>query len=94
MTALESMLGRLRLTSLRDRLDNLLDEAAKKEMNLREALTFLCESELASKTDKRLRMRQSMARFPNLPKSDRFRTRAKLLFLLRKAINYYAVFCQ
>jgi DNA replication protein DnaC len=72
MTALESMLGSLRLTSVRDRLDNLLDEASKKEMNLREALAFLCEAELASKTDKRLRMSQSMARFPYLKTIDGF----------------------
>lgn len=32
---LEEILNRLRLTALRERLDNLLDEAAKREMNLR-----------------------------------------------------------
>jgi DNA replication protein DnaC len=61
---LEAMLGQLRLSSLRDRLDNLLDEAAKKEMNLREALHFLMTVELTNKTDKRVRMGQTMARFP------------------------------
>ena len=61
---LEAMLGQLRLSSLRDRLDNLLDEAAKKEMNLREALHFLMTIELTNKTDKRVRMGQTMARFP------------------------------
>lgn len=40
---LESMLSRLKLTAIRDQLDNLLDQAARREMNLREALAFLCE---------------------------------------------------
>ena len=69
---LETTLGQLRLTCLRDRLDNLLDEASKKEMNLREALTFLFEAELASKTEKRLRMGQTMARFPYQKTIDGF----------------------
>ena len=36
---LDDMLTRLRLTAIRDQLDNLLEEAARKELNLREALT-------------------------------------------------------
>lgn len=64
MSPLDDVLSRLRLTALRERLDNLLDEAAKKEMNLREALHFLLAIELASKTEKRVRMGQTMARFP------------------------------
>ena len=39
------MLGRLRLTAIRDQLDGLLDEAARRELALREALAFLCERE-------------------------------------------------
>ena len=35
------MLGRLQLTAIRDQLDSLLDEAARREMTLREALAFL-----------------------------------------------------
>jgi DNA replication protein DnaC len=66
------MLGSLRLTSLRDRLDNLLDEAAKKEMNLREALTFFFEIELQNKMDKRVRMGQTMARFPYQKSLDQY----------------------
>lgn len=69
---LESMLGQLRLMSLRDRLDNLLDEASKKEMNLREALHFFVTVELASKTEKRVRMGQTMARFPYQKSLDQY----------------------
>jgi hypothetical protein len=42
-----SMLTRLKLTAIRDQLDTLLDEAAGRELNLREALGFLCEREVA-----------------------------------------------
>ncbi|GAN79611.1 hypothetical protein SAMN02746095_03671 [Acidocella aminolytica 101 = DSM 11237] len=42
--ALVAMLDRLKLTAIRDQLDTLLDEAARSEMNLREALTFLAKS--------------------------------------------------
>jgi len=72
MTPLEILLGQLRLTALRERLDNLLDEAAKKEMNLREAVQFLLEVELASKTDKRVKMGQAMARFPYQKSLDQY----------------------
>jgi hypothetical protein len=34
------MLTRLRMTAIRDRLDDLLDEAARRELNPREALYF------------------------------------------------------
>ena len=44
---LRILLARLQLTALRDRLDSLLDEAARRELNLREALTFLCQAEVA-----------------------------------------------
>lgn len=69
---LDEILNRLRLTALRERLDNLLDEAAKREMNLREAVQFLLEVELASKTEKRVRMSQSMARFPCQKSLDQY----------------------
>ena len=41
------MLTRLRLPAIRDRLDALLEEAARREMNLREALAWLCAAYLA-----------------------------------------------
>ncbi|MCP9826486.1 hypothetical protein [Synechococcus sp. EJ6-Ellesmere] len=39
---LEAMLTRLRLPAIRGRLDALLEEAARRELNLREALAWLC----------------------------------------------------
>jgi len=44
--ALEAMLTRLRLTAIRDQLDSLLDEAARRELTLRDAIAFLCEREV------------------------------------------------
>ena len=50
------MLSRLQLTAIRDQLDNLLDEAAKLELTLRETLAFLCEREIARKDERRIQM--------------------------------------
>ena len=46
---LDRMLTRLKLTAVREQLDGLLDEAARAEMTLREALAFLCERAIARK---------------------------------------------
>ena len=61
---LDDMLSRLRLTAIRDQLDNLLEEAARKELNLREALTWLCAAEIARKDQRRIAMAMSIAKFP------------------------------
>ena len=58
------VLTRLQLTAIRDRLDTLLDEAARRELNLREALAFLCEAEVARKDQRRIAMGTSIAKFP------------------------------
>ena len=58
------MLTRLKLTAIRDQLDNLLDEIARRELTLREALTWLCQAEIARKEERRLQMAMSMAKFP------------------------------
>jgi len=60
---IEQMLTRLKLTAIRDQLDNLLDEAGRKELNLREALAFLCEAEIAHKDQRRITMGLSIAQF-------------------------------
>src|SRR5687767_6212285 len=62
--ALVGMLGRLRLTVARDQLDSLLDEAARREMTLREALAFLCEREVARHDERPVKMALRIARFP------------------------------
>ena len=54
--ALLGMLARLGLTAMRDRLDSLLDEAARREMSLREALRLLCEREVARREERRIQM--------------------------------------
>jgi DNA replication protein DnaC len=61
------MLTRLKLTAIRDQLDNLLDEAAKRELSLREALAFLVEREIARKDERRIEMSLGLARFPFVP---------------------------
>ncbi|MEB3323325.1 MAG: IS21-like element helper ATPase IstB [Synechococcaceae cyanobacterium] len=69
---LEAMLTRLRLPAIRDRLVGaafsagvaLLEEAARRELNLREALAWLCAAEIARKDQLRMEMALRLARFP------------------------------
>ncbi len=61
---LDAMLTRLKLTAIRDQLDSLLDEAGRAEMNLREALGFLCQREIARKDQRRIDMSFGLAKFP------------------------------
>lgn len=58
------MLTRLQLTAIRDQLDSLLDQAARAELNLREALAMLCAAEVARKNERRIQMGMSIAKFP------------------------------
>lgn len=66
------ILTRLKLTGIRDRLDNLLDEASNKKMTLREAIVFLCEQEIDQKTQTRLRMGLNLAKFPYIRTMEQF----------------------
>ena len=61
---LDSMLSRLRLGAIREQLDGLLEEAARRQLNLREALAWLCAAEVTSKEQRRLSMAMTIARFP------------------------------
>ncbi len=61
---LAQMLARLKLTAIRDQLDSLLEEAAHRELSLRETLTFLCEREIARKDERRVEMAMAIAKFP------------------------------
>jgi DNA replication protein DnaC len=61
---LAAMLTRLKLTAIRDQLDNLVDEAARKELTIREALSFFLEREIARKDERRIEMGVGLARFP------------------------------
>ena len=60
----EDDLTRLKLTAVRDQLDTLLDEAARRELSLRESLAFLCAAEVARKDERRIHMAMSIAKFP------------------------------
>jgi DNA replication protein DnaC len=64
--ALPEMLGRLKLTAMRDRLDGLLDEAARRELTLAETLALLCEAEVAHREERRIQMGLGIAKFPYL----------------------------
>ncbi|NBO66209.1 MAG: hypothetical protein EBU88_15440, partial [Acidobacteria bacterium] len=61
---LDGMLTRLRLGAIREQLDGLLEEAARRQLNLREALAWLCAAEVASKEQRRLSMAMTIAHFP------------------------------
>ena len=47
-------LTRLHLTCIRDRLESLIDEAAEKQLTLREAVAFLVDREVARRNERRL----------------------------------------
>jgi DNA replication protein DnaC len=70
--ALIERLTRLKLTAVRDQLDSLLDEAARRELTLREALAFLCQREVARKDERRVEMASKIAHFPTLRDLDGF----------------------
>jgi DNA replication protein DnaC len=65
-------LTRLKLTAIRDQLDSLLDEAAKRELSLREALAFLVEREIARKDERRIEMASKIAQFAMVRDLDGF----------------------
>ena len=62
--ALPDMLGRLKLRALRDRLDGLLEDAARQDLNLREALALLCDAEMRHREERRIHMAMNIAKFP------------------------------
>jgi DNA replication protein DnaC len=63
--ALPDMLARLKLTALRDRLDGLLDEAARGDLSLRETLALLCRAEVSHREQRRIQMGTGIAKFPH-----------------------------
>jgi DNA replication protein DnaC len=65
-------LTRLKLTAIRDQLDSLLDEAAKRELTLVEALAFLVEREIVRKDERRIEMAGKIAHFPTVRDLDGF----------------------
>lgn len=69
---LEAMLSRLKLTLLRDQLDSLLDEVSRQDLNLREALAYLCDAEIRRKDQRRITMGTNIAKFPFVRTIDGF----------------------
>ena len=69
---LEPMLTRLKLTAIRDQLDTLLGEAARRELTLAETVAYLCEREIARKDERRIEMSIKLARFPFVRDLDGF----------------------
>ena len=67
-----AMLNRLKLTAIRDQLDSLIDEAARRELTIREALSLFCEREIARKDERRIEMSIGLARFPFVRDLDGF----------------------
>ncbi len=61
---LDRMLTRLKLTAIRDQIDSLIDEAGRRELTIREALTLFWEREIARKDQRRIEMSFGLARFP------------------------------
>src|SRR3954447_6499145 len=61
---LVGMLNRLKLTALRDQLDSLIDEAARQDLTIRDALALFCEREIARRHQRRIDMAFGLARFP------------------------------
>ena len=75
--ALPDMLARLKLTALRDRLDSLLDEAARGDLSLRETLALLCRAEVSHREERRIQMgtsRKSPRDFAGIAKFPHQRT--------------------
>src|SRR5271157_1028153 len=60
----DAMLARLQLAGIRDQLDNLLDEATRRDLSMRETLALLCEGEIARKDQRRIEMALKFAHFP------------------------------
>src|ERR1700759_604760 len=67
-----AMLNRLKLTAIRDQLDSLVDEAARRELTIREALFLFCEREIGRKDERRIEMSVKLARFPFVRDLDGF----------------------
>ena len=67
-----AMLNRLKLTAIRDQFDSPVDEAARRELTIREALSLFCEREIGRKDERRIEMSIGLARFPFVRDLDGF----------------------
>ena len=60
----EAMLTRLKLVAIRDHLDTLLDDAARRKLSMRDTVGMLCARELARRDERRISMGNKIAHFP------------------------------
>ena len=72
MVRLDEHLQRLRLTTVRERLEALLQDAAEKELSYADFLDGLLSEEVSAKTAKHVTMRTNLARFPFIKGLDSF----------------------
>ena len=72
MVRLDEHLQRLRLNTVRERLEALLQEATKKELSYADFLDGLLSEEVSAKTAKHVTMRTNLARFPFIKGLDSF----------------------
>ena len=72
MVRLDEHLQRLRLNTVRERLEALLQEATKKELSYADFLDGLLTEEVSAKTAKHVTMRTNLARFPFIKGLDSF----------------------
>ena len=86
---MDTMLTRLKLTGIREELESPLDEAARKDLTLREALGYLLQAEVARKDQRRFAMGLSIAlaqgcgdRFGVLDDQRRLHVGLSYLFLI------------
>ena len=64
MVRIDEHLQRLRLSTVRERLEAVLQEASEKELSYADVLDQLLTEEVDAKTAKHVTMRTSLARFP------------------------------
>ena len=72
MARLDEHLQRLRLNTVRERLEALLQDAAEKELSYADFLDGLLSEEVSAKTAKHVTMRTNLARFPFIKGLDSF----------------------
>ena len=72
MARLDEHLQRLRLNTVRERLEALLQEASEKELSYADFLDGLLSEEVSAKTAKHVTMRTNLARFPFIKGLDSF----------------------
>jgi DNA replication protein DnaC len=75
--ALPEMLARLKLRAIREGLDGLLADAARRELSLREALALLRDAEMRRREERRIQMGTSIAKFPFVRTLDGFDFKAQ-----------------